>query len=77
MPTMEKSGLACLGLLFLKKKEADNTSPVVEDEVSSVSPDSNHHCDARKIKPIGFFTQKILFSNAFQPQNTLQTSLEH
>jgi len=66
-----------LGPTFFLKKEADNTSPVVEDEVSSANPDSNHHCDARKIKPIGFFTQKILFLNAFQPQNTLQTSLEH
>jgi hypothetical protein len=64
MPTMEKSGLARLGLRFLFFfKEADNMSPVVEDEVSSASPDFDHHCCGRKIKPISFFTQKTPYKH--------------
>jgi hypothetical protein len=66
-----------LGPPFYFFKEADNTSPVVENKVSFASSDSDHHCDGRTIKPIGFFTQKNLFPMQFNHKNTLQTSLEH
>jgi hypothetical protein len=59
-----------LGPPFFKKKRQTTRRPLWKTKCCLLAQ-IHHHCDGRKIKPIGFFYPKKLVPNAFQPQKHL------
>jgi hypothetical protein len=64
--------------MTFKKKNANDTSSIVADEVSYASPELGHHYGGCKIKSMSFLSKKLIFNLPIltqkHPTNTLKTS---